>query len=138
MERFFDIKKSDGIVVKKVDKIMLGTKQTQVEYFIRLKFEIIEIRNCIRYIVFRNFKEIGKAVKKSREATVDRVILYRSWKLIGGCIRSSDKNFLDNSQVLRLLRLSRYLLFYYNIFYTTTSFSRRELKSEGGGEHLKH
>lgn len=65
MERFFDIKKSDGIVVKKVDKIMLGTKQTQVEYFIRLKFEIIEIRNCIRYIVLETLKKLAKLLKRA-------------------------------------------------------------------------
>lgn len=65
MERFFDIKKSDGIVVKKVDKIMLGTKQTRVEYFIRLKFEIIEIRNCIRYIVLETLKKLAKLLKRA-------------------------------------------------------------------------
>lgn len=48
------------------------------KYFIRSKFEIIEIRSCVRCIVLQTFKEIGRAVKRRREATVDRVILYRS------------------------------------------------------------
>lgn len=44
---------------------MLGTKQTQVEYFIRLKFEIIEIRNCIRYIVLETLKKLAKLLKRA-------------------------------------------------------------------------
>ena len=115
------------------------------KYFIRSKFEIIEIRSCVRCIVLQTFKEIGRAVKRRREATVDRVILYRSWISIGGMafVRPIKTFPTIPSQLSRLLRLSRCLLFYYNIFYTTASFSRRVrgtrgLKSEGGRGHLKH
>lgn len=134
-------------LIRIIDKIMLTMERNVLEskYFIRSKFEIIEIRSCVRCIVLQTFKEIGRAVKRRREATVDRVILYRSWISIGGMafVRPIKTFPTIPSQLSRLLRLSRCLLFYYNIFYTTASFSRRVrgtrgLKSEGGRGHLKH
>lgn len=67
-------------LIRIIDKIMLTMERNVLEskYFIRSKFEIIEIRSCVRCIVLQTFKEIGRAVKRRREATVDRVILYRS------------------------------------------------------------
>lgn len=143
MNEFLVLKNLIRIIVK----IMLTMERNVLEskYFIRSKFEIIEIRSCVRCIVLQTFKEIGRAVKRRREATVDRVILYRSWISIGGMafVRPIKTFPTIPSQLSRLLRLSRCLLFYYNIFYTTASFSRRVrgtrgLKSEGGRGHLKH
>lgn len=143
MNEFLVLKNLIRIIVK----IMLTMERNVLEskYFIRSKFEIIEIRSCVRCIVLQTFKEIGRAVKRRREATVDRVILYRSWISIGvmAFVRPIKTFPTIPSQLSRLLRLSRCLLFYYNIFYTTASFSRRVrgtrgLKSEGGRGHLKH
>lgn len=143
MNEFLVLKNLIRIIVK----IMLTMERNVLEskYFIRSKFEIIETRSCVRCIVLQTFKEIGRAVKRRREATVDRVILYRSWISIGGMafVRPIKTFPTTPSQLSRLLRLSRCLLFYYNIFYTTASFSRRVrgtrgLKSEGGRGHLKH
>lgn len=143
MNEFLVLKNLIRIIVK----IMLTMERNVLEskYFIRSKFEIIEIRSCVRCIVLQTFKEIGRAVKRRREATVDRVILYRSWISIGGMafVRPIKTFPTIPSQLSRLLCLSRCLLFYYNIFYTTASFSRRVrgtrgLKSEGGRGHLKH